>query len=195
MAKAKFSPIALDQILSDAIEETEELQNELMFGADVDEDDIEDDIVPAPAVSPNINNLINDSNDGIGGQVDYARVYSQLEKLIENGNIALQVLGAIDPDVSGVEIATSTASLMNAVKNCVAEFTKIHMQHIKFQQSLQMMEMKHKYKMLELEKRKEIFNAKSNETSIINQPQELVEWETESATEYTKWLQQRNKKG
>lgn len=189
MAKQKFSPLALDQLLSDAMDETEEIKNELYY-------DEEDDIVPAPSVSPQINNLVK-GNDGIGGQVDYARVYSQLERLIENGNIALQVLGAIDPDVSGIEVATSTATLMNAVKNCVAEFTKIHMQHIKFQQTLQMLELKHKYKMLEMEKRKEIFSAKSGEsTGIINSgTQELVEWETESATEYTKWLMNKNKKG
>jgi hypothetical protein len=42
--------------------------------------------------------MVNKDN---GGSVDYNRVYGQLERLIENGNIALEVIGAIDPDVSG----------------------------------------------------------------------------------------------
>lgn len=93
MSKQKFSPLALDQILTDAIEDTNNLQNELMFNEEQDED-----IIPAPSVSPTINNLVDQHTDG--KTVDYNRVYSQLERLIENGNIALQVLGAIDPDVS-----------------------------------------------------------------------------------------------
>lgn len=93
MSKQKFSPLALDQILTDAIEDTNNLQNELMFNEEPDED-----IIPAPGVSPNINGLVEQHTDG--KTVDYNRVYSQLERLIENGNIALQVLGAIDPDVS-----------------------------------------------------------------------------------------------
>ena len=42
---------------------------------------------------------------------------------------------------------------MNAIKNCVAEFTKIHMQHIKFQQKLELMRINHEYKMQELQQR------------------------------------------
>jgi hypothetical protein len=114
-----------------------------------------------------------------------------LERLIENGNIALQVLGAIDPDVSGVEIASATASLMNAVKNCVAEFTKIHMMHLKFEQQLKLMETKHNYKMIEMQQRKALY---SDNSSVVNTgPVEMIEWETEGAMEYMKILQNRGK--
>lgn len=180
----KFSPIALDQLLNDAIEDTKELQNEITT-------DTSDDVIPlAPPVSPQINNLVDQQNQG--ATVDYSRVYGQLERLIENGNIALQVLGAIDPDVSGVEIATATASLMNAVKNCVAEFTKIHMQHLKFQQMLQAMKVKHDYKMEEIQMRRDLYNGTA--TTMNNKPTELIEWEAEGATEYIKFLQNKNKK-
>jgi hypothetical protein len=111
-----------------------------------------------------------------------------LERLIENGNIALQVLGAIDPDVSGMEVAASTASLMNAIKNCVAEFTKIHMQHIKFQQTLHLIEVKHNYKMAELKMRKDLYSNNNTETDISNKPESLIEWETEGAFGYMKYL-------
>lgn len=187
----KFTPMALDKLLNDAMEDTNQLQNELKtqnYDNGFQEDD---DIVPAPAVSPQINQLVDKQSDG--AQVDYSRVYGQLERLIENGNIALQVLGAIDPDVSGVEIATATASLMNAVKNCVAEFTKIHMQHLKFQQMLHAMKVKHQYKMEEMEMRRDLYNGNATPMSS-NKPTEMIEWEAEGATAYIKFLQDKNKK-
>lgn len=88
-----------------------------------------------------------------------------------------------------MEVAASTATLMNAVKNCVAEFTKIHMQHLKFQQTLQLMEMKHKYKMEEMRARKELYSS-GNET-VNNGPTEMIEWETEGAIEYIKFLKEK----
>lgn len=53
MAKQKFSPMALDDILSNAIEDTESLQNEL---ATFDETS---DIVPVNGTSPEISNMLN----------------------------------------------------------------------------------------------------------------------------------------
>ena len=186
MSTKKFTPMALDQILNDAMEDTKNLQNELKTN-----NYEEDDIVPAPAVSPQINQLVDQQSDG--AQVDYNRVYGQLERLIENGNIALQVLGAIDPDISGVEIANATASLMNAIKNCVAEFTKIHLQHLKFQQMLHAMKVKHDYKMEEMQMRRDLYNG--NVTTIKgDKPTDLIEWEAEGATEYIKFLQNKNNK-
>lgn len=190
MAKQKFNALALDELLSNCTAQTEQLKQQI-----VESDYDYDDSPLASPVSPNIANLVNKEN---GGTVDYSRVYGQLEKLIENGNIALEILGAIDPDVSGMEVASATATLMNAVKNCVAEFTKIHMQHIKFQQQMQMMELKHHYKMMELEKRKEMYAAKSGETAQKFNVEngtvtDIVEWETEDMFSYFEW-QQQNKK-
>lgn len=92
-----------------------------------------------------------------------------------------------------MEVAASTASLMNAIKNCVAEFTKIHMQHIKFQQTLHLMEVKHNYKMSELKMRKELYSNNSNsDLDSAGKPEQLIEWETEGAFEYMKFL--KNKK-
>lgn len=181
MSKTKFSPIALDQLLNDTLEDTKELQNELQTNSY----DQSEEITPVPGVSPQINNMVNQSNSG--QTVDYSRVYAQLERLIENGNIALQVIGAIDPDVSGVEVATATASLMNAIKNCVAEFTKIHMQHIKFQQKLELMRINHEYKMTELQQRKDITGDGDNQVKS----NALVEWQTDGAAAYLKYLQEK----
>jgi hypothetical protein len=138
-----------------------------------------------------VNNLLDAKSNG--GAINYDKVYLELERLIENGNIALQVLGAIDPDVSGMEVAASTATLMNAVKNCVAEFTKIHMQHLKFQQTLQIMELKHKYKMEEMAKRKELYSTNSPGETATNVT-ELIPWQTEGAIEYINFMKEKENK-
>ena len=78
MSKQKFSPTALDQLLSDAMEDTNQLQNELK----TNEYQEQDDVLPVPPVSPQINQLVNKTSQG--ATVDYSRVYSQLERLIEN---------------------------------------------------------------------------------------------------------------
>ena len=187
MSKQKFNPLALDSILNDCMEDTEQLKNEITCAPAY----ADDDIVPAPDVSPALNNLV--KNDGTS--VDWNRVYSQLERLIENGNIALQVIAAIDPDVSGAEVAGSTATLMNAIKGCGAEFTKIHMMHLKFQQSMQLMELKHQYKMKEMEMRKSLYSKDSNNSvQTINSEKvtEMVEWETDGVMDYINFLNNKN---
>ena len=129
----KFSISDLDSILGDAIDgnELNNLQNEI-------KSDEDEELIPDNSVSPQIANMVN-QRDGL--TVDYSRVYKQLERLIENGNIALEVLAAIDPDISNGQVGSTTASLINAIKNCVAEFTKIHLIHIKYEQALRMEDM------------------------------------------------------
>jgi hypothetical protein len=60
MAKQKFNPMALDQILANALEDTNALTTEISeFDSELEEDD---DIVPVPGVSPQINNMISQSS-------------------------------------------------------------------------------------------------------------------------------------
>ena len=185
----KFSVSDLDKLLSDAVDvnEINGIHNEL-----VSEDN--DELLPDKSVSPQIANMINQKT---GATVDFSRVYKQLEKLIQNGNIALEVLAAIDPDVSGGQVSSSTASLMNAIRGCVAEFTKIHLQHIKFQQTLQMMQIKHKYKMEQIAKRNQAFknNDNSIEISATNAPvgngnNVMVPYNTENVIDYIQYIKQ-----
>lgn len=180
MSKQKFSPLALDELLNDAMENTNALQAQLK------EDDT--DIIPVPGVSASINKLVNQKT---GESVDFNRVYAQLEQLIENGNVALQIIGAIDPDVSGIEAATATASLMNAIKNCVAEFTKIHLQHLKFQQLIQLEEIKHQHKIEQLKLKNELIKNENNNND--DKTIELIPWETEGAAEYLNYINKRDK--
>ena len=137
-------------------------------------------------------------NQKTGASVDFSRVYKQLEKLIQNGNIALEVLAAIDPDVSGGQVSSSTASLMNAIRGCVQQFTKIHLQHIKFQQTLQMMQIKHRYKMEQIAKRNQAFKNKDDAIDITISSNNdgkkdgnvLVPFNTENVLDYMNYLKQ-----
>lgn len=185
----KFSVSDLDDLLSEAIDGNEltNIQNELKAEQN-------DELIPTDDVSPEIANMVN-KRDGL--TVDYSRVYKQLEKLIQNGNVALQIIAAIDPDTSNGQIGTTTASLMNAIKNCVAQFTKIHMQHIKFQQALQLMKIKHQYKMQQIEKRNQALKGKdnaiditsANSTTIKNENGNImVPWNTQNIIDYMNYL-------
>lgn len=187
MAKSKFSVNDLDQLLSDAID-----SNEL---ATIKDQLDNEELVPESQVSPAIANMVNQKT---GQSVDFTRVYRQLEKLIQNGNVALQIIAAIDPDTSDGQIGTTTASLMNAIKNCVAEFTKIHLMHIKFQQAIQLENIRHQHKMEQLEKKQQIIaarnnnNGKNNTIDVEEQKGEngnvLVPWNTEQISQYMQYL-------
>ena len=190
----KFSVSDLDKILSDAVDTNElaEVHNELV-------QDEKDQLIPDNDVSPAIANMVNQKT---GATVDISRVYKQLEKLIQNGNIALEVLAAIDPDVSGGQVSSSTASLMNAIRGCVSEFTKIHLQHIKFQQTLQMMQIKHKYKMEQIAKRNQAFKNRddaiditsANSTTVKSENGTvMVPWNTENIIDYMNYLNKQKK--
>lgn len=189
MAKKKFSVNDLDQILSDAIDTNEltNIQNELI-------EDEKDQLILENDVSPAIANMVNQKT---GATVDFSRVYKQLEKLIQNGNVALEIIAAIDPDVSGGQIGSSTANLMNAIRGCVAEFTKIHLQHIKYQQTLQLMRIKHQYKMEQIAKRNQVFKNKDNVIDITNNNSTtvksensnvMVPWNTQNIIEYMNFI-------
>lgn len=190
----KFSISDLDSILGDAIDgnELNNLQNEI-------KSDEDEELIPDNSVSPQIANMVN-QRDGL--TVDYSRVYKQLERLIENGNIALEVLAAIDPDISNGQVGSTTASLINAIKNCVAEFTKIHLIHIKYEQALRMEDIRHKHKMEELEKRESIINARNGNNTIDVNPESvdkqngnvLIPFNTENVMEYMNYLRQKQGK-
>lgn len=132
--KNKFSAFALDQLIKDCTGQVDEISTELTA---YDSSEV------ISAGNPNTSNLIENST---GASVDFNRVYSQLEKLIQNGNNALQLLASLQPD--GIQPGTmaATASLMNAIKNCISQFTKIHSIHIKHQLALQLQKQKQQNK-------------------------------------------------
>lgn len=182
MAKNKFSVSDLDSLLSDAMATTNSVSSQLSQDSQ---------LVPESQVSPQIANMVNQKT---GQSVDFSRVYRELQKLIQNGNIALQIIQAQDPDTLG-DVSSSVSQLMNAIKGCISQFTKIHLQHIKFQQTLQLMKVKHDMKMEEIEKRNQVFRSRDNNGPIDVVEQKkgeggnvLVPWNTEQISNYMQYL-------
>lgn len=198
--KQKFNAAALDQLLNQSMQNISNINEQLKQDAhtssfslpvsDYDYDDQEQyqeqGIVPnSMIVNPDIKQMVNKKTDG--QTVDYQRVYSQLQRLIEQGNFALQVISAIQPDASSTQVATATASLMNAIRGCVAEFTKIHSQHIRYQQSLETMRIKHEYRIKEMQLRSTLYNKNKEETQNTEEIS-MIPWQTESILGYLKYL-------
>lgn len=203
--KQKFNAAALDQLLNQSMQNISNINEQLKQDSknstltpfampfidsddEYDQDQYQDEqegiISNSISVNPDINKMIKGNQ---GQTVDYNRVYSQLQRLIQQGNIALQVLNAIDPDVSGVQVASATATLMNAVRGCVAEFTKIHSQHIRYQQSLETMRIKHEYRIEQMKLRSTLYN-KNKEQQVHTEQISMVPWETQSILGYLKFL-------
>lgn len=198
--KQKFNAAALDQLLNQSMQNISNINEQLKqdahtssFSLPVSDYDYNDQeqyqeqgIVPnSMIVNPDIKQMVSKKTDG--QTVDYQRVYSQLQRLIEQGNFALQVISAIQPDASSTQVATATASLMNAIRGCVAEFTKIHSQHIRYQQNLQTMRIKHEYRIKEMQLRSTLYNKNKEETQNTEEIS-MIPWQTESILGYLKYL-------
>ena len=74
--------------------------------------------------------------------------------------MTLQLLQSIDPDVTNPATLGATASLMNSIRGCISEFTKIHQQYIKFQNILQLEKIKHENKKAIIKYRKDLADGK-----------------------------------
>lgn len=59
--------------------------------------------------------------------------------MIDTGNTALQLLDSVSPDVTDPRLLTSVATLVSAIRGCIAEYTKIHNNWVKFKNT-QLME-------------------------------------------------------
>jgi orotidine-5'-phosphate decarboxylase len=91
----------------------------------------------------------------VNENVEVERVYNELENLISLGNgILKNAKYAVEMDPTAEGVLAGTASMMNAVKDTVKEFTKIHLQNLKFEQQVQLEKLKQlgREKIIELRK-------------------------------------------
>ena len=108
----KFSPIALDNLINEVAGSVNDIDEELSEYNN-----------NSPSITdPAINNLVDQKQ---GMSVDFKRTYAQLEKLLENGNNAMSILQAIDPDVSSPDTVHAVTALISALKSVIVEFNKI----------------------------------------------------------------------
>lgn len=123
-----------------------------------DNDDNQDDYLPDESKTwAEAKNVV---EKRYGTTVSFDYVYKKIGQLIDNGNMTLQLLQSIDPDVTNPATLGATASLMNSIRGCISEFTKIHQQYIKFQNILELERIKHENKKAIIKYRKDLADGK-----------------------------------
>ena len=126
----------------------------------------------------NLFNLPNDNTNQPQQNTNVDSVYSELKKLIENGNSALDSLKYVILSNPEPELVDSMASLINAIKDTLKEFTKIHLQNIKHQQHKEIEEIRIKAK-------KEMLQLKIDETKKLLQNKNGEQNNTTNLLAYT----------
>lgn len=151
MAKQHFNVTDLDRLVDESIANADQLKNEMnkidLSSKEFSINSLDDDYLNDSNIGWTENKNIIDRDSGTSISYDY--VYKKIGELIDTGNASLQMLQSIDPDVTNPATLGATASLLNSIRGCISEFTKIHQQYIRFQQTLQLEKIK-------LENRKEI---------------------------------------
>ena len=163
----KFSPIALDNLINEVAGSVNDIDEELSEYNN-----------NSPSITdPAINNLV-DQKQGMS-------VAFKLEKLLENGNNAMSILQAIDPDVSSPDTVHAVTALISALKSVIVEFNKIHLLNIKYNQTLSLMELKHQYKLKEIEMKKSINADNAVEAKVV------PEWDSAEMQEFMEWKREK----
>ena len=179
MATQKFSALDLDELIKDCTGQVDQISTEL---ATYDSAQV------VPRGNPETNQLINKN----GQAVDFSRVYSAIEKLIENGNNALETLAAVDPDTIEPTTIYAMTSLMNSIKGCIAEFTKVHTIHLKHQLNLEMERTRQQHRLDLITARA---NAKKEAENTDNQnATTMIEFTDYSTNDIFKYLQKEKEK-
>lgn len=177
MAKTHFTPTMLDKLVDESIEDADQLTNELR-GIDLTSDEFgidnlnNDDYLTENDITWSENKHIVDKSSN-GGKISYDYVYKKIGQLIDHGNAALQVLESIDPDVTNPATLGATASLLNSIRGCISEFTKIHQQYIRFTQTIELEKLRHKNKKDIIVFRRKVNNGQLEEEEAT--PTELIE--------------------
>lgn len=190
MAKTSFTTTDLDKLIDESVEEVDQIKNELqgINPSDVsyDEDQDEDEFLP------NDDKTFLQKGDVLdkasGDKISYSYVYKKIGDLIDIGNAQLQVLQSIDPDVTDPALLNSATSLINAIRSCIAEFTKIHQQWIRYQQVVSLEKMKFANK-IELAKfRNEL---RSNNENKVQEAQPMMELGSNELVEFLMWKKEK----
>ena len=138
---SNFNTGPLSKLIDESISEADQFKDELTEISDADlammNEPEEDDYLPDED-----KNFLQkgDVMKKTGDAVSYSYVYKKIGDLIDTGNASLQMLQSIDPDMTDPQILTATGSLINSIRGCISEFTKIHQQWLRFQQQMKLYE-------------------------------------------------------
>jgi len=193
--KQTFSSSALDKLVEESIAEADDFKNEL---DKIDEtqlefspamEDVPDDYLENGSKSwEETKNVINKES---GDSISFNYVYKKIAELIDNGNAALQMLQSIDLDVADPSLIGAASSLMNSIRGCISEFTKIHQQWIRFNQTMKLEEKRFENRMKLIKYRNEVQNGTENVVSA--KTNDLYEVKSTDLVAFLKWKEEQAK--
>lgn len=195
--KQTFNTASLNQLISDSVNEADQFKNQLQHindtcaNVDFSDSDISDDYLPENEKTfAEKKDIINPTT---GASISYSYIYKKIGDLIDTGNTSLQMLQSIDPDVTDASVITSTASLINALRGCLTEYTKIHHQWVKYQQQIKLEEIRLAHKKDIIKFRKELNESGNENISSVNS---LIEIGSLDLVEFLNWKKEKenNKK-
>ena len=191
--KPTFSTSSFDKLISDSINESDQLKNQLAavnnFNGEISFDDApDDDYLPEneKAFSEK-NNIISSDGDS----VCYSYIYKKIGDLVDTGNASLQMLQSIDPDVTDPSMLAATGSLINSIRGCISEFTKIHNQYIRLQQAIKLEKIKLDHKKELIKFRTDLRNGTLGEGDQIS---ELFELGSTDLVEFLQWKKEKEER-
>lgn len=195
--KQTFNTASLNQLISDSVNEADQFKNQLQHindtcvNVDFSDSNVSDDYLPENEKTfAEKKDIINPTT---GASISYPYIYKKIGDLIDTGNTSLQMLQSIDPDVTDASVITSTASLINALRGCLAEYTKIHNQWVKYQQQIKLEEIRLAHKKDIIKFRKELNESGNENISSVNS---LIEIGSLDLVEFLNWKKEKenNKK-
>jgi hypothetical protein len=100
------------------------------------------------------------------------------------------MLQSIEIDVADPALLGQTATLINSIKGCISEFTKIHQQWINFNQRVKLEEIRLKNRMKLIKYKNDVING-TDETSINNKT-DMIEVKTADLIEFLQWKKEKD---
>lgn len=195
--KQAFTSTALDQLVDESIAEADQFKHEL---DKIDETQLEfppmfntnekDDYLSESDKSwGETKNIVNKETGGESVSFNY--VYKKIADLIDNGNAALQMLQSIDLDVADPSLIGATSSLMNSIRGCISEFTKIHQQWIRFNQTMKLEDKRLENRMKLIKYRNDVQNGTDETVNV--KANDLYEVKSADLVAFLKWKKEQDK--
>ena len=132
MANTNFDPHDLDAILGDVSKDVADVNASMQSSS-------------TPTSNCDKAVAIDSSGEVIA---DAEKIYSEMAKLVESGNKILRAAEyAVEADPSAEGVLAGAASVLNAVKETVGQFTKLHSQHLRHKQQIELENLKQKNRM------------------------------------------------
>jgi len=198
--KQQFSSSALDDLVNESIAEADALQDELkevnVNEITLDEsgkENFDDYIVNDDKNWGETGGVINKET---GESISFDYVYNKICKLIDTGDATLQMIQSIDLDVVDPQILTASATLMNTIRGCITEFTRIHQQWVRFNQTLKLEKIKFEHKKELMKYKHNLINGIDVEPQDVQgQPQvasnDMIEVKSSDLIEFMLWKKEK----